>query len=442
MNKQRELSQQSSNRKNQITGYSVKMAIVAYFIYEAFYILVDFKKFEPVIYILGISLLILFVPQFLCWKKEYFWAKLVLSVNLTLTVFGITYFYFGSKPGAHFFFMLFSLLPFFIWSNDRFYFRYFFFIFNLICFILIETTQKPPVFYISFPDQLIEIYRLVTILVVFVVVALILIEFNFQVQKNEHFLEDQSVKLKKMYEELQVQTEMLEEANNTKNKFFSIISHDLRNPMSSILSLSTLLHNNYGNYDENKRRNMIRGINHDINQTYELLENLLAWSRIQTRSLISRPVRLNINDIIISTESLLKNTMVKKEITFEKDISEENYVFADEYMVTTVIRNLISNAIKFTPRNGLIKISIKNKEKDVVISIADTGVGIEHDRIQKLFDENQENQSSPGTENEYGTGLGLILCKEFMTKNKGEIWVESQPQNGTCFYVSFKKEEN
>ncbi len=227
----------------------------------------------------------------------------------------------------------------------------------------------------------------------------------------------------------------LQELNVTKDKFFSIISHDLRSPFNSIIGFSEMLCNEIEDFNKAEIKEMAESIFKTSQETYDLLNNLLEWSGTQIGKIKFEPAKTGIYDIVISTVDLLNDTAKKKNIDVSVDIPEHLQVFADINMITAVIRNLLSNAIKFTHEKGSIKIGAKDTGKSVEIAITDTGVGIIKKDIDKLF-RIDANISTPGTANEKGTGLGLIICKEFIALNNGDIRVESEIGKGSRFIVT------
>jgi PAS domain S-box-containing protein len=224
----------------------------------------------------------------------------------------------------------------------------------------------------------------------------------------------------------------LKKANAMKDKFFSIIAHDLKNPFNAILGFSNLLFEAYDNFDENQRKTFIRNICDASENTFKLLQNLLEWSTTQTGKIEYNPVVLNIKMLTEENIRLFKSNAENKRIKVISNLYENTIVYADENMIKAVIRNLLSNAIKFTGRGGIIEISATNSGDMVEVCIADNGVGIDPRNLKKLF-RIDDQFKNPGTENELGSGLGLILCREFVEKNKGEIWAESQPGRGSKF---------
>jgi signal transduction histidine kinase len=223
-----------------------------------------------------------------------------------------------------------------------------------------------------------------------------------------------------------------EEANATKNKFFSIIAHDLRSPFNAIIGFSNELQGHYSEYDEKERQRFIKHIFDAANKTFQLLNNLLDWARTQTNEIAFNPERHNIEKVFIELIEQYASRGKEKNIEISY-IAESNIdAVVDINMIRTILRNLISNAIKFTRRNGKIEICAELKETKLIVSVKDTGVGISLEKQKELFDLSKET-TTLGTENEKGTGLGLVLCNEFVKRHCGKIWVESKENVGTLF---------
>jgi two-component system, sensor histidine kinase and response regulator len=269
-----------------------------------------------------------------------------------------------------------------------------------------------------------------------------IMEMNFYPHKNRNGRVDGIISTakdvtehKKAEKALRESEARLKELNATKDKLFSIIGHDLKGPLNNILGFSELIENGYDKYscDEVRRYNkIIYQLSFSVSI---LLENLLTWSRAQRQKLTLSPQNIALNITVEKCFGLMHQNAIQKEIRLKNKISPETVIYADDEMITTVIRNLVSNAIKFTHRGGVISVSAKNAEEDVIIEIRDNGIGIEKERIPNLFNPD-ENHTNLGTEGEKGTGLGLIICKDFVEKNSGKIWIESEPGEGSAFYIS------
>jgi PAS domain S-box-containing protein len=243
---------------------------------------------------------------------------------------------------------------------------------------------------------------------------------------------------KKAEEQLAEHAKKLQKLNVTKDKFFSIIAHDLRNPFQSILGFSDLLTRNYNDFDDDKKREFIGLIYESSEHAHNLLENLLQWSRTQMDSIKYNPSMQSLSRIVDDTMHVLNASLKKKGLTFTSQVDVKQSVYIDKNMVETVIRNLINNAIKFTPSGGKITISSTDKNKFLEVSISDTGVGISPELLPRIF-HFEEFHTTAGTEGELGTGLGLIICHEFIKKHGGDISVRSEPGKGSVFSFTLPK---
>jgi PAS domain S-box-containing protein len=245
---------------------------------------------------------------------------------------------------------------------------------------------------------------------------------------------------KLMEEEIREREKQLEELNVTKDKFFSIVAHDLKSPINSVIGFTDLLYQKFDNYPIEKQKEFISYIRNGLHNTFKLLENLLLWSRSQKGTIDFSPTWVNLYLITTDTVELLMQAADNKNISIEYKIPENTSIFADENMLQTILRNLISNAIKFTNQGGHVFIESKIRVKDdgktyMQIMVKDNGIGISEDKHETLFDISVET-TTRGTDDEFGTGLGLILCKEFVTMHKGEIWFESRSCEGSEFYFT------
>ena len=225
------------------------------------------------------------------------------------------------------------------------------------------------------------------------------------------------------------------ELNATKDKFFSIVAHDLKSPFNSIVGFSEYLveqvkEKNYENIG--KFANIML---QSSNKAMDLLTNLMTWAQSQTGRMEYNPEYFEMTTFIKEATLLLNGIAEQKSIVIENKIATNTQIYADKEMINTVLRNLISNALKFTTTGGKITISTEHIKNELTVTISDNGVGISKDRINKIFNIT-ENYSTPGTQKETGTGLGLILCKEFIEKNNGRIWVKSMVGIGSSFSFS------
>ncbi len=226
----------------------------------------------------------------------------------------------------------------------------------------------------------------------------------------------------------------LEESNATKDRFFSIIAHDLRNPFSAILGFSELLMRNFDKYDKVKVLNFINNIHTATKNTYKLLENLLEWAQIQRDAMVFKLEKIKLNTLIQEQVEVLTEQAKNKAIDISYNCEENIYIAADRNMITTVVRNLISNALKFTNKGGEVKIKATTDNEKTILTVTDNGIGMDETTKNNLF-KFDSNQSRRGTANESGTGLGLVLCKEFINKHNGNILVRTEINKGTEFEI-------
>ncbi|MCS5421061.1 MULTISPECIES: sensor histidine kinase [Psychrilyobacter] len=240
---------------------------------------------------------------------------------------------------------------------------------------------------------------------------------------------------RKFYEnKLESQNQKLIENNRTKDKFISILAHDLKSPFTGITGIFNILTRKYDFYDETKKKKLIYSINDSIQGINALLINLLEWSKIQRGHVIPSPIKVKINDLTGSAYQVLKLNLESKNIKFSNNISDKHFIWADKNMIDAVFRNILSNAIKFTPNSGKIELYSERKDKFILIYIKDNGVGMNLDIQSKLFKLDQH-LTTLGTENEKGTGLGLIITKEFIHLNRGSLEVDSIKDQGTTFII-------
>jgi PAS domain S-box-containing protein len=244
---------------------------------------------------------------------------------------------------------------------------------------------------------------------------------------------------RKEYEAKLKQSETkLRELNQMKDRLFSIVAHDLRSPFSAIMGLAEILHINMDNLDTRVMKDFVKLLNQSTNNYYNLLENLLGWSVLQKNEIILEKEDIQLNKVVSEISAQLMLNINKKGIHLKSKIPDSAHVASDTNMLAIALRNLIANAIKFTPKDGTITLSAKEDKDFVEITVADTGVGIPPENMAKLF-RLDTSFSTEGTNREKGTGLGLILCKEFIEKNGGKIWVESEPGEGSRFIFTLPK---
>jgi signal transduction histidine kinase len=232
----------------------------------------------------------------------------------------------------------------------------------------------------------------------------------------------------------------LKQLNATKDKFFSIIGHDLRNPLNALLGFSELISGNTRNYTMEEIRKYNKIINDSARNIHQLIENLLDWSRSQAGNIEFSPRYCDLLTVTSDIQKIFNIQIDNKNINIHNNIPGDLKVFADKNLLSTILRNLVSNAIKFTPPGGHITLSANKSDGQVNISIADTGAGMTMEQIDNLF-QLDTNLTKTVTSEEKGTGLGLILCKEFVEIHKGTIRVDSEPDKGSVFTFTLPYKE-
>lgn len=259
-----------------------------------------------------------------------------------------------------------------------------------------------------------------------------------KLQKSYTRIEEQQEEMKKLNKDLENKNELLNEANLVKDKFFSIIAHDLRGAIGNIAVVLEEMTDSESCFDEKDRLEMLRMLTKSSKNTYSLLENLLEWARVQKNDMKFRPSNISIYELVMEILGVIGPIANKKQIEIEVELNKELEIYADKNMILTVIRNLISNAVKFTKVSGKIKIKEENSDAFYQLFIVDNGIGMDNEKIGKLF-KISENISEKGTSGEKGTGLGLILTKEFVDKHNGNIVVRSEVNKGTEFRIVLPK---
>jgi len=262
-------------------------------------------------------------------------------------------------------------------------------------------------------------YLIIVIVLAIIIITMFIYFYRIKAQSNTKLKESKK---------------LVEEMNITKDKFFSILAHDLRNPFNSILGLSNILKQKHMNMDVDERDKIIQAIYESSNNNYALLNNLLEWSRSQRGKISYTPEPFIINELVEKTKELHASDTTSKSIKIIID-PEPITINADKNMISTVLRNLISNSIKYSNHGDKIRIKFSQTHLETLISVSDTGIGMNEIDRQRLF-EIGNNFQIEGTAGEKGTGLGLIICKEFIDMHRGKIWVESEPGKGSTFYFT------
>lgn len=424
--------------------------------YNVIYSLIDFRLLLPLIFFSNIF--VVFCVSGILLNK---WNKTVVSQHLFCIIITVitsitTFIQIGTVANSHFYFLLFALTPILVWRLKQILPILFYFSINTCLFIYAQYIWIQPQSLIVFPVEYSKIVSIFTVIGTFIsLLAALWINYT-QIEENEKMLEIQSFKLEEMIEELKVhqskiidQKELVENLNNslsdknqslielnaTKDKFFSIIAHDLKSPFNSILGFSDILYNNFDNYTETQIRKFVENIYKSTHQTFQLLENLLEWSRSQSGAMEFKPELFNVDALIAQTIEMANIVAKNKQITIYKYVDTSINAYVDKDMFNAIVRNLLNNAIKFTYKSGIVSINISKNESIIFVTISDNGIGIKNEWIDTIFSIT-EKHATIGTDNEKGTGIGLLLCKDFVDKHGGNIWVDSEVGKGSTFTVT------
>ena len=289
-------------------------------------------------------------------------------------------------------------------------------------------------------SQVQRMLNIVFIIFIVVIVALaIIIAVNLRAKKlANQMLAERNIQITSAMEKLSESEQELQKLNKSKDRIFSVVAHDLRNPVAAVTGFSELLYDNFDQFPADTQKEYLLQILQATQRIQNLLENLLIWARSQMHAVKFEPGNLNLKNTIDDCVKELKANLDHKKIRCMIKADRKCIVYADKAMIHTVFRNLIMNAIKFSFPGGRIRITSISGENLCSISVADEGIGIQPEIQDKLFDAN-EVVTTPGTTGESGSGLGLVICKEFITRNGGTIEVESEPGNGSTFKVTLPK---
>ena len=248
---------------------------------------------------------------------------------------------------------------------------------------------------------------------------------HLTIRKLQQRLQAQNILLAK-------QTDELRQLNASKDRFFSIIAHDLRSPLTALLAYTRFAAESLASFSQDELQEMVDHLRNTSEKLYELLENLLDWSKIQRGLMSYEPQTVELGEVLLRNAAIFEPNATQKQITLTHAIPERTRAYADERMIDAVVRNLLSNALKFTYAHGHVAVTLTETDGFFAVSVADNGMGISPADLPKLFRIDQKYREI-GTAGEVGTGLGLILCKELVEKNGGRIWVKSEVGKGATF---------
>lgn len=267
-----------------------------------------------------------------------------------------------------------------------------------------------------------------------------LLRFTEELQISRDMLEERASEFARLNELLAESELELQELNASKDKFFSILAHDLRSPFNGLLGFTNYLVEDLDSLSKEEVRNFATQIQGSAKLLFNLIENLLQWTRLQSGKMQCQPIRLDVSEVVTDVISVLIGNAIRKNISLRSEMNHYSYAFADQNMLYSTFQNLIANAIKFTNPGGEVRITGEYKDEYLEVCISDTGIGIRKEDMEKLFRIDVQH-STIGTSKEKGTGLGLILCKELVEKQGGTITIESEFGKGTKFIFTLPKEK-
>jgi len=274
------------------------------------------------------------------------------------------------------------------------------------------------------------------IFIVVIVTLVIIIAFNLRSKKRTNqMLAERNLQISNAVQQLSESETELQKLNKSKDRIFSVVAHDLRNPVAAVTGFSELLYDNFDEFPVETQKEYLLQVLQGTQRIQNLLENLLIWARAQMKAVKYEPEFLNVKTLVDECVKEMKANLDHKKVECLVKIDQKCSVHVDKAMIHTVFRNLIMNAIKFSFPGGKIRITSENGSEQCHVSVSDDGIGIQPEIQEKLFDTN-EVVSTPGTTGESGSGLGLVICKEFIERNNGSINVDSEPGNGSSFVVS------
>jgi signal transduction histidine kinase len=304
--------------------------------------------------------------------------------------------------------------------------------------VKIETEQKSKENELLQKTNRLQLILLVVSIVLALIIAIVLYSRYRTKKKANKLLEEKNKLITEQKDNLEILNTELNEANAAKDKFFSIMAHDLKSPLWWLKNVTDLLSSKYDELSKDKIIEITKTLDESAQTSLHLVENLLQWSRSQTGRIEFQPETVNMSSVFKHIMGQHQPYAAEKNIEIETNINENSVLVADKNMLYSILRNIISNAIKFTPKGGKINIDYYQSDNDYIISVKDTGVGIEADKIDKIFRIDVQT-TSLGTAKEQGTGIGLILTKEFVQKHGGKLTVDSKPGEGSTFTVTIPK---
>ncbi len=398
-----------------LSGFVISLAILLYSS--------DYNIYKHVLIFLGIIEVLVLASLYVSNSGYLFVGGLVLNCSSCALFFGLSIVYFGREAGFQNYFLLLSLIPLISFNRQHRSQALTLFALNIIFFLFVLFFPNLIIEYIAFPDGYSTTLSFVFIILVYIVMlSLVIIHIRITSNKEKT--------LRREAMEARLVNERLKEINDSKDRFFSIISHDLRGPLGTVSAFLDYFTDESDNFSREEIKESVVSMNKYTHEVYALLENLLTWSRIQSGSIKVNRQQDNMSERIRANLELYSAQATQKDIKILYENTDDIVFDFDLDMINTILRNLISNAIKFTPRGGTILINTIKRPDDVEVSVLDSGKGMTDSVLKNLFRIDKKQNSCFGTEGEKGSGLGLILCKHFIECHNGILSISNNKGKG------------
>ncbi|MEN6619018.1 MAG: HAMP domain-containing sensor histidine kinase [Rikenellaceae bacterium] len=406
---------------------AILIGLCVFFSFGLFFFYEDSRYYKDVIFFISLYVPLSMIVFYINYKKFYFLAGLLLNLIFTFLFFGLSGIFFGKTPGLHFYFLLFSLIPLLTFKLQRVVYVVTLMVINVSCFGYVQYFKPSDEFLLVFPESSVSLFENISTALLFLMLILIILV-------NQVILQNKEKRLKKQADEISRKNVELTNLNMSKDRFFSIIAHDLRGPVGTISTFLDYLADTSNNLTSDQFTESLEVIKRSSQDIYNLLENLLTWSRIQYGNIVFNRQNYNLTELIAANITLFKPMTNQKNINLVNRAEDHDYFISiDKEMINTVLRNMLNNALKFTNNGGEIVVSVKRDEDYITVSIADNGLGMKKETIDNLFKIEIKQNNILGTQGEKGTGLGLILCKQFVERHGGEISIKSEIGRGSEF---------
>ena len=412
---------------------AIYIAVAVPVLLAIFFTLKNFTLYSNVVVVLILAAILAGGCRIINNRGGVFISGLILNLIVSGIFILLSALWFGPDPGFHYYLILMSVVPLLTFKSSRFIFTLFLMLLSLVSFIYVEYYMKPEWALYSFPENAVSEFRIVSAVFLFLMMLFVIIV-------NQKVLRNKEERLSRLAEEISEKNRELADSNRAKDRFFSIISHDLKGPVGTMSTFLEYLSDNTEDFTPDQFSESLHSLKRSSHDVYSLLENLLAWSRVQSGNMKISKSRNNLAEVIASNVELLSVLFAQKNVKIEnRTVGSRLESCFDKEMIETVIRNLLSNALKFTPSGGKVWIDAGETEDVVSVTVGDNGMGMNDQTIENLFRIDVKQNTILGTDGEKGTGLGLILCRGFVENHGGRIGVESIPGKGTLFTFTIPK---